>query len=175
MGHRSDTDKALAQAREEFDRCVESIASNREKQALELAEPLNAYLRCWCNNEKYVSASLGARSSSDMAEAKCLLADHVRYQLKRLHLAIAYADHPAMLYSLANKKCLPGYFVLMAKDSRRALLARSNLSDLLTAATEPNGARYGFRLVEGAIRHESLADWRRRTSSTPRQKGDISR
>ncbi len=160
-------EQLLALARTTFDSQVEVIVADRQRQAAELSRSLNTYLRRWCDCQHSISNSFRNSSADDVAAAKHNLADHVRHQLIRVNGAICYQDLPTMLYAQSSKKNRPGYFSLMLKGSKKPLISRSSLSDLLAIATPPASTEPGFAVIEGSVRREPLAEWHVRTKRPP--------
>lgn len=155
-----------------FDKLVEEIAAERERQAVKLQPVLNEYLLRWDEHqqalEEAAKASQQKRPQAEVFQQKHKLAEHVSNRLERLGFAIAYKEQPTDLMAQTNKRTPRGWFLLMPKGSRTPLLTKANLTDILREAGQPD--RPGFELVQAPLRREPLREWLERIRrNTPQQ------
>jgi hypothetical protein len=124
-------DKLLADLAAENERHQQSVAQRFEKA-------LNAYLET---------------QAPEKFEDKQALAQRVSADLKRLGLAIRHpsTDQPCTLMAAEGASYRLGQFFLMARGSKKRLVTRANLADLLPLS-----------LVLATPRREPLTEWRER-------------
>jgi hypothetical protein len=121
-----------AAARTAYEESLAALAAENQAHKQSLArrfEPvLNAFLQT---------------QAPGNAEGKKALARRISADLKRLGLAIRHpdADQPCALMAASGKANRLGFFLLMPKGSKKAIVARANLSDLLPLQLMPDTPR----------------------------------
>jgi len=141
-------------ARQEFDRLVEEVATERERQVTRIQPVLSAYLQHWDEEQHRLTRERPDRPAEEIAQAKKELVERVNRALERLDISLNHRGQPCDLRVVVSNSRRRGGFLLTAKGSGDHLDQKANVADLFNFVDgEPH-------LRRDSQRREALSEWR---------------
>lgn len=150
------TERKIAEDQSHFDKLVEELGTERQRQIDRLQPVLSAYMQQWDEEQQRLTRERKDRPAEEIAEAKKELVERVNAALERLGLSIYQNGQPCNLIFHVGESNRRGRFWLRPQGAMKSLAQKANLLDLFNFREgEP-------QLAVAAPRREALAEWHER-------------